>query len=66
MAGEPLELRVFIDRSVVEVFANRRQCLTQRVYPTRPDSTAVRLFATGAAAHASAVEAWDMEPVTPW
>ena len=65
-AGEPLELRVFIDRSVIEVFANRRQCLTQRVYPTRPDSTAVRLFATSAAAHASAVEAWDMEPVTPW
>ena len=65
-AGRDVTLRVFIDRSVVEVFANRRQCLTQRVYPTRPDSTAVRLFATGAAVHASAVEAWDMEPVTPW
>ena len=38
--GEALELRVFIDRSVIEVFANRRQCLTQRVYPTRADSTA--------------------------
>ena len=37
-AGEVLELRVFIDRSVIEVFANGRQSLTQRVYPTRADS----------------------------
>ena len=55
--GETLEMRVFIDRSVIEVFANRRQCLTQRVYPTRADSTAVRLFAVGGAARASVVEA---------
>ena len=64
--GEALELRVFIDRSVIEVFANGRQCLTQRVYPTRADSTAIRLFAVGGAARASVVEAWDMEPVAPW
>ena len=64
--GEALELRVFIDRSVIEVFANRRQTLTQRVYPTRADSTAVRLFATGGGAHASVVEIWEMEPVAPW
>ena len=65
-AGEPLELRVFIDRSVIEVFANGRQSLTQRVYPTRADSIGVRLFAAGGAARASVVEAWDMEPVAPW
>ena len=64
--GEALELRVFIDRPVIEVFANRRQTLTQRVYPTRADSTAVRLFATGGGAHASVVEIWEMEPVAPW
>jgi beta-fructofuranosidase len=31
--GEPLDLRVFVDRSVVEVFANGRACHTLRVYP---------------------------------
>jgi sucrose-6-phosphate hydrolase SacC (GH32 family) len=66
VAGEALELRVFIDRSVIEVFANGRQSLTQRVYPTRADSTGVRLFAVGGVARASVVEAWDMEPVAPW
>ena len=63
---EFLDLRVFIDRSVIEVFANGRQSLTQRVYPTRADSIGVRLFAAGGAARASVVEAWDMEPVAPW
>ena len=36
--GETLKLRVFVDRSVVEVFANDRQCATVRVYPGREDS----------------------------
>ena len=38
---EPLQLRVFIDRSVVEVFANGKQCVAARVYPGRRDSTGV-------------------------
>ena len=37
-SGERLKLRVFLDRTMLEVFANGRQCLTQRIYPTRGDS----------------------------
>ena len=36
--NEELKIQIFIDRSIIEVFANGRQCVTQRVYPTRPDS----------------------------
>jgi sucrose-6-phosphate hydrolase SacC (GH32 family) len=64
-SGEPLRLRIFLDRSVLEVFANGRQCLTQRIYPSRSDSLGVRLFARGAAATAR-VQAWSMMPATPW
>ena len=39
--GKPLELRVFVDRSVVEVFANDRHYLAKRIYPARPDSLGV-------------------------
>jgi len=43
LVGDPLELRVFVDRSVVEVFANGRQSLTGRVYPALgSDGLAVR------------------------
>ena len=46
--GEPLTLTVFLDRSVVEAFANRCAALTRSIYPTRPVSTGVELFVTGA------------------
>ena len=39
----PLRLHVFLDGSVIEVFANGRAAAT-RVYPTRPDSVGVRVF----------------------
>ena len=45
--GEDLHLRVFIDKSVVEIFANDRQAIGRRVYPGRPDSLGVVLFASG-------------------
>jgi beta-fructofuranosidase len=58
--GEPLRLRVFLDHSVIEVFANDRACLTARIYPTRPDSLGVGLFAHGGAAQLRIGHAWQM------
>ena len=46
-ADETFHLRVFIDRSVVEVFINGRQCLAVRVQPSRADSLGVSLRAQG-------------------
>ena len=62
---DPIELRIFIDRSIVEVFANERQCLTLRAYPDRDDSIGVSLFARGGSAKFSDIEAWQMESVWP-
>ena len=59
---EALQLRIFIDRSIVEVFANGRQCLTQRVYPSGPDSRGVALFAAGDAVVGS-VDVWQMRSI---
>jgi beta-fructofuranosidase len=55
---EPLDLRAFLDGSVVELFANERHCLTSRVYPTREDSTGVSLTAAGGSATVSELSAW--------
>lgn len=63
--GEPLRLRVFIDRSIVEVFANGRQCLTLRAYPTRQDSTGVSVFARGSGALLVSLNAYQMKSVWP-
>ena len=61
--GELLELRVFVDRSVIEVFANGRQCLAVRVYPERADSTGVSLRAQGSAARLRSLDAWQMNSI---
>jgi beta-fructofuranosidase len=63
--GELLHLRVFIDRSIIEVFANGRQCLTLRAYPTRPDSTGVSVFARGSKARLVSLTAWQMKSIWP-
>jgi len=63
---EPLRLQVFVDKSVVEVFANDRQAAMRRIYPTREDSVSVVLFSKGGAVEAPVLEAWDMMPSNPY
>ncbi|MHB0938604.1 MAG: glycoside hydrolase family 32 protein [Armatimonadota bacterium] len=58
--GEPLDLRLFIDRSLLEVFANERTCLTSRIYATRADSLGISLFAEDGAARLLSLDAWEM------
>ena len=56
---------MFIDRSVIEVFANDRQCLTLRTYPSRQDSTGVAVFARGSDARLVSLNAWQMRSIWP-
>lgn len=65
-SGEPLRLRVFVDRSVVEVFANDRQAVMRRIYPLCTDKQGVILFSRHGATKVKSLEAWDMAPTNPW
>jgi beta-fructofuranosidase len=64
--GEPLKLRVFVDKPVVEVFANDRQAICRRVYPAHSDSLGVVLFAEGGQAKFNSTNAWEMMPSNSW
>jgi len=64
--GELLNLRVFVDKSVVEVYANDRQAICRRVYPGREDSLGVQLFAAGGQARVRRLRAWEMMPSNPY
>ena len=64
-AGELLRLQVFIDRSIIEVFANGRQCLTLRAYPTRHDSTGVSVFARGSEASLISLVGYQIRSIWP-
>jgi len=63
--AKSLRLHVFLDRSVLEVFANGQLCLTSRIYPTRDDSVGVAAFAEGGRATLRRLDAWVMRAAPP-
>ena len=64
--GERLKLRVFVDKSVVEVFANSRQAVMRRIYPSQPDSVGVCLFSTGGTTQVHTLQSWNISPSNPY
>jgi len=48
------------------VFANDRQAVMRRIYPTHKDSQGVVLFSSGGDARVRFIQAWDMAPSNPW
>jgi beta-fructofuranosidase len=63
-SGEPLQLRIFLDGPLLEVFANERQAITQQIYPQRPDSLGIQFFARGGEATIQTLESWEMGSIT--
>ncbi len=60
---EHLNLRIFLDKSVLEVFVNGKQCVAMRVYPSRKDSRGVSIRSQGNNARLVTVDAWQMENI---
>ena len=52
--------QIFVDHSVVEVYANTRACLTSRIYPSRAESIGVELFGRGGPAQLRKLDVWEM------
>jgi beta-fructofuranosidase len=57
---------VFIDKSVVEVFANGRQAVMRRIYPAGLDSLGVSVFAEGGAVNVEHLQSWHIAPSNPY
>lgn len=61
--GERLDLHIYLDCSVVEIFACDRVCLTGRIYPTRRDSHEIRVLACGGESVLNRLRIWRKEPI---
>ncbi|MCU1477092.1 MAG: glycosyl hydrolase family 32 [Subtercola sp.] len=61
LPGGSLELRVLLDRSAIEIFANGTP-LAARVYPTRDDAVGMRLTAGRGTAIVERFTVWEMSP----
>ncbi len=63
--GENLVLNIFVDRGIVEVFANDRQAIARTVYPTL-GGTGVQLFSRGGSSKVLSVRSWDLAASNPY
>jgi beta-fructofuranosidase len=61
--NENIQLRIFIDKSIVEVFVNGRQCVAARVYPGKKNSTGVSIRSQGSESKLVSLDAWQMENI---
>jgi beta-fructofuranosidase len=57
-----LDLRIFIDRSVLEIFANDTLCATKTISPLDADAT-LQISSPGNAAQGKLIEAWPMKTI---
>jgi len=61
--GNMLKLRIFVDHSSVEVFADGKEYLATRIYPSLPESTGVSIRSQGKNAVLKTLDAWQMKTI---
>ena len=61
--NENLQLRVFIDKSVLEVYANGKQYAAVRVYPGLEESIGVSIRSRGQESELISLDAWQMNNI---
>ena len=60
--NEPLVLKIYMDRSIVEVYANERQAIARRIYPTLSGTGVSK----GGKVVLTSVKSWEMMPSNPY
>jgi beta-fructofuranosidase len=60
--GEAIQLRVFLDKNVVEVFANDRQAMVASHFAT-PGHLSIALTSEGGDTRASDIRGWEMKSI---
>ena len=64
--GEKIHIRAFIDKSILEVFVNGKQCITQVVYPTLADAQHVQVFSEDGSIRVESAKGWSLFPAMQW
>ena len=63
-AGERVELRVYLDKSMIEVFANDRQAAVAS-HKYAPENLGIGLFSKGGDVVVKEIKGWKMKPIYP-
>ncbi len=62
LLGENLKLHIYLDRSMVEAYANGLKSLTTRVYPSRIDALGLEMWGDGEP-FVKSLDIWDMQSI---
>jgi len=62
LGGDDLKLHVYLDRSMIEAYANGLKSLTTRAYPSRSDALGLEVWGNGGVQIVS-LEIWQMKPI---
>jgi len=58
-----LDLRLYFDHSIVELYVNGTVCITERLYPRDPRRMACELFAEVSDVHVESCDVWTMQSI---
>ena len=60
LKAEPVRLRFFVDRSVIELFVNDGKHVASRVFERLPEGKGIELFAEGGTACFEKIKIWQI------
>jgi sucrose-6-phosphate hydrolase SacC (GH32 family) len=64
--GGELDLDIYLDRPVIDIFVNSDVVLVQRVYPTRDDSRQSKVLTRDGSLAVTHITKWEMDASNPW
>jgi beta-fructofuranosidase len=64
-ASEPLELHIYVDGSVIELFVNNQSASTKRFYYPGPAAPEIAVSVTGNVAEIHRLSLWQLSPISP-
>ncbi|WP_449538883.1 GH32 C-terminal domain-containing protein [Ferdinandcohnia sp. Marseille-Q9671] len=58
--GDNLKLHIYLDRSMIEAYANGKKSITTRVYPTLEDALGLELWSSHGKAKVKSMKIWEL------
>ncbi|MBD0280104.1 MAG: GH32 C-terminal domain-containing protein, partial [Flavisolibacter sp.] len=63
LKGERFKLRIFIDKALIQAYANDQKTITTWAYPSLEESKGLQIWAEGGEAKVKSMQVWEMKSI---
>jgi beta-fructofuranosidase len=63
LGGESLKLHIFIDKALIQAYANDQKTITSWVYPSLEESKGLQIWTEGGEAKVKSMQVWEMKSI---